>query len=176
MQLEEVGYFKSQALSFFGDGAIRSVKSSTVQFQGRFWGTEYTQGLAASKQFVVGVAFFNEHKIENRSLDSGFLTVDKVPVKSSSPSSFAGAGFTLSRLQGMKYTEGLAATKQIVVGGAFFNGHKFEMVTLDNGALTVDNGPVKSSSPSYIAGAGITLSRLQGTKYIEGLAPAVDVG
>jgi len=96
ISFDQVGNDKNQALSFYGDGDFWLVKSSTVQIQGRFLGTKYTEGLAATNQIVVGGPFLNGHKIEVGTLDSGVLTVDNVPVMSGFPSFYAGAGFTLS--------------------------------------------------------------------------------
>merc|ERR1712039_937382 len=61
---DQVGTDKNQATSFYGDGDFYIVKSSTVIIQGRFMGTKYTEGLAATNQIVVGGPFLHGHKIE----------------------------------------------------------------------------------------------------------------
>jgi hypothetical protein len=92
---DQVGTDKSQASSFYGDGDFWLVKSDTVHIQGRFEGTRYTEGLAATNQIAVGGPFLHGHKIEVGTLDSGVLTVDGQPVLSTFPSSYSGQGFTL---------------------------------------------------------------------------------
>eukprot|EP00443_Scrippsiella_acuminata_P097428 CAMPEP_0115617248 /NCGR_PEP_ID=MMETSP0272-20121206/23550_1 /TAXON_ID=71861 /ORGANISM="Scrippsiella trochoidea, Strain CCMP3099" /LENGTH=533 /DNA_ID=CAMNT_0003053205 /DNA_START=51 /DNA_END=1652 /DNA_ORIENTATION=- len=52
-----------------------------------------------------------------------------------------------ARFEGTKYTEGLAATNQVVVGGAFLKGHKIEVGTRESGVLTVDGQAVFASFP-----------------------------
>jgi len=64
------------------------VKSSTVQIQGRFEGTKYTEGLAATNRIVVSGAFIHNHKIEIGTLDSGILHVDLQPVIKTFPDSY----------------------------------------------------------------------------------------
>merc|ERR1712060_1035803 len=96
ISFDQVGTDKNQALSFYGDGDFWVVKSSTVHIQGRFEGTKYTEGLAATNQIVVGGPFLHGHKIEVGTRDSGILTVDGQPVMSTFPSSYHGAGFTLT--------------------------------------------------------------------------------
>jgi len=44
-----------------------------------------------------------------------------------------------ARFEGTKYTEGLAATNQVVVSGAFMHGRKIEVGTLDSGILPIPN-------------------------------------
>merc|ERR1712039_629859 len=93
---DQVGTDKSQALSFYGDGDFLVVKSSTVIIQGRFEGTKYTEGLAATNQIVVGGPFLRGHKIEVGTRDSGILTVDGQPVMTTFPSTYGkGMGFSL---------------------------------------------------------------------------------
>merc|ERR1740121_2560411 len=67
---------KHQASSFYGDGDFWLVRSSTISIQGRFEGTKYTEGLAATNQIVVSGSFVGGHKIEVGTLDSGIVTVD----------------------------------------------------------------------------------------------------
>jgi len=59
-----------------------------------------------------------------------------------------------ARFEGTKYTEGLAATNRIVVGGAFLHGHKIEVGTLDSGILTVDGQKVIAGFPGAYHQAG----------------------
>merc|ERR1719437_73123 len=92
---DQVGTDKNQATSFYGDGDFYLVKSSTVIIQGRFEGTKYTEGLAATNRIVVGGPFLKGHKIEVGTRESGVLTVDGLPVISTFPGSYQGAGFTL---------------------------------------------------------------------------------
>jgi len=92
---DQVNTDKNQASSFYGDGDYWLVKSDTVHIQGRFEGTRYTEGLAATNQIVVGGPFLHGHKIEVGTRDSGVLTVDGQPVMSASPGSYSGAGFSL---------------------------------------------------------------------------------
>merc|ERR1712014_231942 len=63
-----------------------------------------------------------------------------------------------ARFEGTKYTEGLAATNQIVVGGAFLHGHKIEVGTLDSGILTVDGRKVIAGFPGSYSGAGFSVT------------------
>jgi len=95
ISFDQVGTDKNQALSFYGDGDFWVVKSSTVHIQGRFEGTKYTEGLAATNQIVVGGPFLHGHKIEVGTRDSGILTVDGQPVMPRFPSTYRGDGFSL---------------------------------------------------------------------------------
>merc|ERR1711957_172213 len=92
---DQVNTDKNQASSFYGDGDYWLVKSDTVHIQGRFEGTKYTEGLAATNQIVVGGPFLHGHKIEVGTRDSGILTVDGQPVMPGFPGSYAGDTFTL---------------------------------------------------------------------------------
>jgi len=76
---------KAQALSFYGDGDFWLVKGDQVSIQGRFEGTKFTEGLAATNQVVVGGAFLKGHKIEVGTQQSGIVTVDGQAVFSSFP-------------------------------------------------------------------------------------------
>jgi hypothetical protein len=95
IQFDQVGTDKNQAASFYGDGDFWVVKSSTVHIQGRFEGTKYTEGLAATNQIVVGGPFLHGHKIEVGTRESGVLTVDGQPVLGTFPGSYKGEGFTM---------------------------------------------------------------------------------
>merc|ERR1712226_392504 len=66
--------------SFYGEGETWIVKSDTVHIQGRFFGTKYTDGLAATNKIVVGGPSLRGHKIEVGSLRSGHPIVDGKPV------------------------------------------------------------------------------------------------
>jgi len=96
VSFDQVGTDKSQASSFYGDGDFWVVKSDSVHIQGRFEGTKYTEGLAATNQIVVGGPFLQGHKIEVGTRDSGVLTVDGQPVMSTFPGSYSGPDFTLT--------------------------------------------------------------------------------
>jgi hypothetical protein len=87
---------KSQAISFYGDGDFEIVQSSTVEIQGRFEGTKYTEGLAATNQIVVGGPFLSNTKIEVGTQESGILTVNGQAVIPSFPGTYTGAGFTIT--------------------------------------------------------------------------------
>jgi len=96
ISFDQVGDDKNQALSFYGDGDFWVVKSDTVHIQGRFEGTKYTEGLAATNQIVVGGPFLKGSKIEVGTRDSGVLNVNGQRVMSVFPGSYTGAGFTLT--------------------------------------------------------------------------------
>jgi len=51
------------------------------------------------------------------------------------------------RFLGPMYTEGLSATRQIVAGVPFLNGHKILVGSFDTDVLTVDFVPVMLASP-----------------------------
>jgi len=82
--------------SFYGDGDFWVIRSKTVFVQARFEGTRYTMGLAASNRVLVGGPFLHGHKIEVGTRESGVLTVDGQPVCGGFPSSYTGAGFSLT--------------------------------------------------------------------------------
>merc|ERR1719382_714659 len=96
MSFDQMDTDKSKAYSFYGDGDFWIVKSSTVSIQGRFEGTKYTEGLAATNRIVVGGSFLHGHKIEVGTLDSGILFVDGGRVIAGFPGSYTGAGFTVT--------------------------------------------------------------------------------
>jgi len=96
---DQVGEIKDQALSFYGDGDFWIVKSPKVSIQGRFEGTKYTEGLAATNQIVVGGSFLGSHKIEVGTRQSGIMTVDGQSVFSTFPAapySAADGSFTVA--------------------------------------------------------------------------------
>merc|ERR1719373_178192 len=100
--------------------------------------------------------------------DPHIMSFDQMDTDKSKAYSFYGDGdFWLvksstvsiqARFEGTKYTEGLAATNQIVVAGAFLNGHKIEVGTLDSGILTVDGQKVIAGFPGTYSGAGFTVT------------------
>merc|ERR1712039_723640 len=96
MSFDQMDTDKNKAYSFYGDGDFWLVKSSTVSIQGRFLGTKYTEGLAATNQIVIGGAFMHGHKIEVGTLDSGILTVDGQKVIAGFPGSYSGVGFSVT--------------------------------------------------------------------------------
>jgi len=53
-----------------------------------------------------------------------------------------------SRFKGTKYTNGLAATRKVAVGGPFLRGHTIVVGALEEGPVTVDGQPVLTSFPS----------------------------
>lgn len=67
---DAVSQDKEKALSFYGDGDFWLVRSDKVFIQGRFEGTKYTEGLAATNKIVVGGPFLGGHKIEVGTQDS----------------------------------------------------------------------------------------------------------
>jgi len=95
ISFDQVGTDKSQALSFYGDGDFWIVKSATVHIQGRFEGTKYTEGLAATNRIVVGGPFLHGNKIEVGTRESGVLLVNGKPVIPHFPGSYSGDAFTL---------------------------------------------------------------------------------
>jgi len=100
--------------------------------------------------------------------DPHIISFDQMDTDKSKAYSFYGDGdFWLvrsttvsiqARFEGTKYTEGLAATNQIMVGGAFLHGHKIEVGTLDSGILTVDGRRVIAGFPGSYNGAGFTVT------------------
>jgi len=81
--------------SFYGDGEYWIVRADAVRIQGRYMGTKYTEGLAATNKIVVGGAFLKGHTIMVGTLESDVLTVDGQPVLAGFPSSYTlpgGAG------------------------------------------------------------------------------------
>lgn len=76
--------------SFYGEGEFWIVKSATVHIQGRYMGTVYTHGLAATNKIVVGGPFLKGHTIAVGPLEgegSGIF-VDGKPELSSLSSTF----------------------------------------------------------------------------------------
>jgi len=69
--------------SFYGDGEYWIVKNDAVKIQGRFMGTKYTFGLAATQKVAVGGRFIQDHIIEVEPMEEAFggsILVDGVPV------------------------------------------------------------------------------------------------
>jgi len=83
--------------SFYGNGEFWVVKSDEVHIQGRYLGTSWTHGLAATNKLIVGGPFLNGHKIAIGTVDSGEMTVDGQPVLGALGSRYSVAGIaTLS--------------------------------------------------------------------------------
>jgi len=74
--------------SFYGEGELYIVKSDEVQIQGRYEGTKYTMGLAATNKIVVGGSFINYHVLEVGCMESGDITFDGEPILTSFPSEY----------------------------------------------------------------------------------------
>jgi len=69
--------------SFYGDGEYWIVKNDAVKIQGRFMGTKYTFGLAATQKVAVGGPFIGNHVIEVEPMEKEFggsILVDGEPV------------------------------------------------------------------------------------------------
>jgi len=60
-----------------------------------------------------------------------------------------------ARYKATPFTNGLAATQSIAVGGPFLQGHVFKVGPMENGQLTWDNQPVLSGFPSTFDAAGL---------------------
>jgi len=74
--------------SFYGEGEFYIVKSAQLSVQGRFKGTKYTKGLAATRKIAVGGALLNGHVIEVGCMEDGDVTVDGQAVLRNFPSSY----------------------------------------------------------------------------------------
>jgi hypothetical protein len=57
--------------SFYGDGEFWIVKNKDVSIQGRYMGTKYTYGLAATNKVVIAGPFLHGHQIEVEPMDDG---------------------------------------------------------------------------------------------------------
>jgi len=63
--------------SFYGDGEFWIVKNPQVYIQGRFMGTRYTYGLAATNKVMIGGPFLHGHTIEVETMENnGKILVD----------------------------------------------------------------------------------------------------
>jgi hypothetical protein len=87
---------KHMASSFYGDGDFWIVKATTISIQGRFLGTRYTEGLAATNQIAVSGSFIAGHKIEVGTRESGIVTVDGQAVAFSTSYRATDGSFTVS--------------------------------------------------------------------------------
>eukprot|EP00429_Kryptoperidinium_foliaceum_P043357 CAMPEP_0176118856 /NCGR_PEP_ID=MMETSP0120_2-20121206/59748_1 /TAXON_ID=160619 /ORGANISM="Kryptoperidinium foliaceum, Strain CCMP 1326" /LENGTH=449 /DNA_ID=CAMNT_0017453229 /DNA_START=63 /DNA_END=1410 /DNA_ORIENTATION=- len=67
--------------AYYGEGEFYVVKSDTVNIQGRFRGTTWTGGLAATNGIAVGGPFLNDHVIIVGSLEDGAVRVDGIPIE-----------------------------------------------------------------------------------------------
>jgi hypothetical protein len=65
-----------------------------------------------------------------------------------------------ARYMATPFTNGLSATHQIAVGGAFLSGHKIVVGPMENGQITMDDKPILQTFPSTlnVMDAGIQLS------------------
>jgi len=79
---------KNLATSFYGDGDFWLVKSSTVMIGGRFLGTKYTEGLAATNRVLVTGPFIHNIKIEVGTQEDNILTVGGQTVIGAFPGSY----------------------------------------------------------------------------------------
>jgi len=75
--------------SFYGNGEMWIVKSEQIWIQGRYLGTSWTHGLAATSKIVVGGPFLQGHHIEVGTMDSDELEVDGQAVLGSIGSSYS---------------------------------------------------------------------------------------
>jgi len=69
--------------SFYGNGEYWIVKNDKVHIQGRYMGTKYTFGLAATQKVAVGGPFLQGHTIEVEPMEhtyGGHILVDGSPV------------------------------------------------------------------------------------------------
>merc|ERR1719277_127197 len=74
--------------SFYGEGEFWIVKSESVKIQGRFMGTEFTHGLAATQKIVVSGSFIGGHKIEAEVVRHGGIYFDGQPILPNRPSTY----------------------------------------------------------------------------------------
>jgi len=63
-----------------------------------------------------------------------------------------------ARFMATPFTNGLAATHQIAVGGAIMGGSKFSIGPLDNGEITCDDQPILQGFPSSAQCGPVTLT------------------
>jgi len=71
--------------SFYGDGEYWIVKNDKVHIQGRYMGTKYTYGLAATQKVAIGGPFLQGHTIEIEPMEhtyGGRIMIDGSPVLS----------------------------------------------------------------------------------------------
>jgi len=69
--------------SFYGDGEYWIVHNDKVKIQGRYMGTKYTLGLAATQKVAISGPFVDNHKIEVEPMEKAFggaILVDGVEV------------------------------------------------------------------------------------------------
>mmetsp|Transcript_37717 Transcript_37717/g.75127 ORF Transcript_37717/g.75127 Transcript_37717/m.75127 type:complete len:354 (+) Transcript_37717:293-1354(+) len=74
--------------SFYGEGELWIVKCAAIWIQGRYRGTKYTKGLAATNKVAVGGPFLKGHVIIVGNLEDGPITVDGSPVLKDFPGTF----------------------------------------------------------------------------------------
>lgn len=69
--------------SFYGAGEFWIVKNDQIHIQGRYMGTKYTYGLAATQKVAIGGPFLHGHTIEVEPIEhayGGHILVDGTPV------------------------------------------------------------------------------------------------
>lgn len=64
--------FDGQRPSFYGDGEYWIVKNKDIHIQGRYMGTKYTLGLAATQKVAVGGPFLKGHTIEVEPMEAAY--------------------------------------------------------------------------------------------------------
>jgi len=82
--------------SFYGDGEYWIVKSDQVKIQGRYMGTKYTFGLAATNKVVVSGPFIQGHKIEVPNVEDGSIIIDGMPALATLGSTIQVGGATIT--------------------------------------------------------------------------------
>jgi len=73
--------------NLYDEGEFWIVKSAEISIQGRFLATQFTNGLAATHQIVVGGAFLQGHTIQIGPMENGQITLDGQPILQQFPSS-----------------------------------------------------------------------------------------
>lgn len=88
--------FDHSHYSLYGNGEYWIVKSPKVHLQARLMGTNFTHGLAATNELVVGGPFIDNHTITVGTVDDGDVTVDGEKVLETIGSNYSIPGlFTL---------------------------------------------------------------------------------
>lgn len=85
-----VSTFDGAVPSFYGEGEFWIIKSPMIRIQGRYNGTRYTDGLAATHKMVISGEFIDGARIEVGSLTYGDIEFDDADILSS-----LGAAFSL---------------------------------------------------------------------------------
>jgi len=74
--------------SFYGDGEFWILKSRDIFIQGRYQGTKYTEGLAATNKVIVSGPFIQGRRITVGTIESGVFMLDASPICSTFPCSY----------------------------------------------------------------------------------------